>query len=134
MSEEKYVTVVTIEVDSLDVLNVLLNAAIVSAAVHRAHKFTSVAHSPFTSHPSLIPATLLVRSVDSSVRRTRARATLVPNEIYMYIRKRDPTRPPPFVRSPVIGIRVFKSLFYQGRKNHISRRTRGGIHMLRRFG
>ena len=41
--EEKFVTVVTTEVVPRYVLNVLLNSAIVSTIVHRAHKFTSAA-------------------------------------------------------------------------------------------
>lgn len=44
LSEEKFVTAVTtIRRSFRDVLNVLLNAAIVSTAVHRAHKFISAA-------------------------------------------------------------------------------------------
>jgi len=100
------------------VLNVLLNAAIVSAAVHRVHKFS------FRRTP--------IRSVGSSLialkdEDRRARATLISTkEIYQ-----DSPRAV-FMKSPVIfGLRFRISIHGRtGKKSYISR-DRSGIHMLK---
>lgn len=109
-----------------DMLNVLLNAAIVSIG-GRPSRSQIYFRCLFTSLPPR-------SSYRSFRRRTRARATLVPNEIY-----ERAIPPAPLCSSggsPVIGIRVFKSLFYQKggqkKKSYISS-DGGGIHMLRRL-
>lgn len=87
-----------------DMLNVLLNAAIVSIG-GRPSRSQIYFRCLFTSLPPR-------SSYRSFRRRTRARATLVPNEMY-----ERAIPPAPLCSSggpPIIGIRVFKSLFYQG--------------------
>lgn len=99
-----------------DVLNVLLNVTIVSATVHRAHKFSF--------------RRTLIRFVGPSLKdedeKRRARATLIPTkEVH-----RDPSRLRVF--SAVIGPR-FRISIHGGtgeKKSYISR-DRSGIHMLR---
>lgn len=93
--EEKFVTAVTRAGSFRDVLNVLLNAAIVSAIVHRAHKFASAA-------PPFVPS---VRVSLQPRKRERARATLIPTD------KIHEVSPVPSSQVPV-GHRVAFSNFH----------------------
>lgn len=105
-----------------DVFNVLLNVTIVSVVVHCVYKFISVAPSPHSPIPPCFPP-FRVR------RRTRTRATLVPNEIY--------ERAIPLA-SFVCQIFGHRHLYFQisflsrEKKSYISL-DGGGIHMLKRF-
>jgi len=106
-----------------DVLNVLLNAAIVSAAVHRAHKFISAAP----------PFVLYVRPYDIERRRygKRTRAILISTK---EINQRFSPPRSPNLRSSVRVFRIFihsgngeKIVYLAGQKRHSYAKAFGNL-------